>query len=108
MKIRKGQDADAALAARAKVATAARKQSSARILEFVPPDHGASTRLDVVRTLEEFLERAKTGEITGLALVASTKIGTTLTIETECEDLHLLVSGLARLQHRIIRRSEKS
>jgi len=79
---------------------------SSPVLELVPRTHDACCQREAVKVLREFLERAERGEIVSVAVVATTPAGTTLTQYSMLDDTHLVVSGLARVQHRIIAASE--
>lgn len=61
---------------------------------------------DVVKTLETMLERAKTGELQGVAIAATTIDGATVTTYSKMDRTGLLLGALARLQHRIIAAEE--
>jgi predicted phosphoadenosine phosphosulfate sulfurtransferase len=57
---------------------------------------------EVIAKLEEWLERAKAGEYTGLVLVGSRQDGSIDTYITKMENQITLIAGVTIAQHRMI------
>lgn len=57
---------------------------------------------DIIKTLEDTLEKAKKGEFEGLAIVAGYPDGSCFTVYCKSVNQHTIISGIAILQHRII------
>lgn len=78
------------------------------VLEIVPKTYNAACQREAVKILRDALAQAEAGEIVSVALVATMPDGATFTAHSMMDDVHMVVSGLARLQHRIIASTEAS
>lgn len=57
---------------------------------------------DVIEALENLLERARTGEVQGLAYATALADGSVATGYTKSNAHSAIIGGLARVQHRMI------
>lgn len=55
---------------------------------------------DTVKTLEEWLEKAKDGRLDGIAICGALRNGEIMTSHTYTDNFHQITAGLAILQHR--------
>lgn len=56
---------------------------------------------NVIETLESMLERARAGELTGVAICATTKDNCTVTSYSKLDRTAMMLGAVTRLQHAI-------
>ena len=61
---------------------------------------------DAVAVLEQWLAKAKAGELVGVAIAAVRYDGATSTGYSKCANVGTLIGAIARLQHRVIEAHE--
>lgn len=73
------------------------------VVSMVEKTYAAQASAEAVSTLEEWLEKAKRGEITSVAIVGLAPTGETTSICSKCPHIQALLGGLEILQWRIVR-----
>ena len=76
---------------------------AAPVLNIVPQTFTGQASADTIETLEQWLGKAKNGEIVSVALVGLKPCGGTLTAITKCPHVQAILGGMTILQMRVAR-----